>query len=65
MMPIVAADSDTIVPTPSTEEFAIRLRAGSHLVLPGAKDEILMEQDRLRGQFWVALDAFVPGTPLY
>jgi lysophospholipase len=24
-----------------------------------------MEQDRYRGQFWAAFDAFVPGTPLY
>jgi lysophospholipase len=62
---IVAAGSDTIVSTPATEEFAIRLRAGSHLVLPGAKHELLMEQDRLRSQFWAAFDAFVPGTPLY
>lgn len=62
---IVAAGADTIVSTPATEEFAIRLRAGSHLVLPGAKHEVLMEQDRLRAQFWAAFDAFVPGTPLY
>jgi lysophospholipase len=62
---IVAAGADTVVSTPDTEEFAIRLRAGSHLVLPGAKHELLMEQDRMRGQFWAAFDAFVPGTPLY
>jgi lysophospholipase len=64
-MLIIAAGADTIVSTPATEEFAIRLRTGSHLVLPGAKHEILMEQDRMRGQFWAAFDAFVPGTPLY
>jgi lysophospholipase len=62
---IVAAGADSIVSTPATEDFAIRLRAGSHLVLPGAKHEVLMEQDRLRAQFWAAFDAFVPGTPLY
>jgi lysophospholipase len=62
---IVAAGSDTVVSTPATEEFAVRLRTGSHLVLAGAKHELLMEQDRLRGQFWAAFDAFVPGTPLY
>jgi len=62
---IVAAGADAIVSTPDTEEFAIRLRAGSHLVLSGAKHELLMEQDRLRGQFWAAFDAFVPGTPSY
>jgi len=26
---------------------------------------VLMEQDRLRAQFWAAFDAFVPGTPLF
>jgi lysophospholipase len=62
---IIAAGADSVVDTPATEEFAIRLRAGSHLVLAGAKHELLMEQDRLRGQFWAAFDAFVPGTPLY
>jgi lysophospholipase len=62
---IIAAGSDAVVSTPATEEFAIRLRAGAHLVLAGAKHELLMEQDRLRGQFWAAFDAFVPGTPLY
>jgi lysophospholipase len=62
---LVAAGSDAIVSTPATEEFAIRLRTGSHLILPGAKHELLMEQDRLRSQFWAAFDAFVPGTPLY
>jgi lysophospholipase len=64
-MLIITAGSDTIVSSRATEEFAVRLRAGSHLVLPGAKHELLMEQDRLRGQFWAAFDAFVPGTPLY
>jgi lysophospholipase len=64
-MLMIAAGSDAIVSTTATEEFAIRLRAGSHLVLSGAKHELLMEQDRLRGQFWAAFDAFVPGTPLY
>lgn len=62
---IIAAGADTIVSMPATEEFAIRLRAGSHLILPGAKHELLMEQDRFRGQFWAAFDAFVPGTPLF
>ena len=42
----------------------MRLRAGSHLVMPGSRHEILMEQDRYRAQFWAAFDAFVPGSPL-
>jgi lysophospholipase len=62
---MLAASSDTVVSTPAIEEFAYHLRAGSHLVIAGARHEILQEQDRYRGQFWAAFDAFVPGTPLF
>jgi lysophospholipase len=62
---IVAAGQDQIVSTPAVGAFALRLRAGSHLVIPGARHEILMEQDRYREQFWAAFDAFVPGTPMF
>jgi lysophospholipase len=61
----VAAGRDRVVSTPAIEDFAIRLRTGSHLVIAGAQHEILMDQDRHRTQFWAAFDAFVPGTPLY
>lgn len=60
---MVAAGGDTVVSTPAIEEFAYHLRTGSHLVIPGARHEILQEQDRYRAQFWAAFDAFVPGTP--
>ena len=43
----------------------MRLRAGSHLIIAGARHEMMMEQDRYRAQFWAAFDAFVPGTPLF
>jgi lysophospholipase len=62
---MLAASSDTIVSTSAIEEFAYHLKAGSHLVIAGAKHEILQEQDRYRSQFWAAFDAFVPGTPLF
>jgi lysophospholipase len=62
---ILAAGQDDVVSTTAIEVFAIDLRAGSHLIIPGSRHEILMEQDRLRAQFWAAFDAFVPGTPLY
>jgi lysophospholipase len=62
---IIAAGQDWIVSTPAIEQFAWRLRAGAHLVVPGARHEIMMEQDRYRGQFWAAFEAFVPGSPLY
>jgi len=53
------------VSTPAIEDFAMMLRAGSHLVIAGAQHEVLMEQDQYRMQFWAAFDAFVPGTPLF
>ena len=62
---MIAAGQDVIVSLPAIEQFAIRLRAGAHLVVPGSRHEILMEQDRYRGQFWAAFDAFVPGSTLY
>ncbi len=62
---IVAAGRDRVTSTPAIEEFAIHLRAGSHLIIAGAQHEILMEQDAFRQQFWAAFDAFVPGTPLF
>ena len=62
---MVAAGRDETVSTAAIEDFAGRLRAGSHLIVAGARHEMLMEQERYRAQFWAAFDAFVPGTPLY
>ena len=62
---IIAAGFDGIVSTPAIDEFSVRMAAGSHLIVPGARHELLMEQDRYRGQVLAAFDAFVPGTPLY
>ncbi|MGA8816222.1 MAG: alpha/beta hydrolase [Xanthobacteraceae bacterium] len=64
-MLIVSAGQDVVVSNAAIEEFASQLRSGSHLVVVGAKHELLMEQDRYRTQFWAAFDAFVPGTPAY
>jgi lysophospholipase len=62
---IIAAGLDGIVSTPAIDEFSVRLRAGSHLIVPGARHELLMEQDRFRGQALAAFDAFIPGTPAF
>jgi lysophospholipase len=62
---IVAAGHDQVVSTQAIDDFAVRLRAGSHLIVPGARHELLMEQDRFRAQVLAAFDAFVPGTPLF
>jgi len=62
---ILAAGADGIVSTPAIDEFSVRLRAGAHLIVPGSRHEMLMEQDRIRAQVFAAFDAFVPGTPLF
>jgi lysophospholipase len=62
---LIGAGRDGVVSTQAVETFAMRLRAGSHLIVPGAEHEMLMEHDRYRGQFWAAFDAFVPGTPIF
>jgi len=62
---LIAAGRDEVVSTAAIEEIALRLRAGSHLIIAGARHELMMEQDRYRAQFWAAFDAFVPGTPLF
>jgi lysophospholipase len=62
---MVAAGRDEVVSTSAIETFGMNLLAGRHLILPGAKHEILQEQDHLRAQFWAAFDAFVPGTPRF
>ena len=62
---LIAAGRDQVVSTAAIEDIAIRLRAGSHLIIAGARHELMMEQDRYRAQFWAAFDAFVPGSPLY
>ncbi|MGH6804377.1 MAG: alpha/beta fold hydrolase [Methyloceanibacter sp.] len=61
---MLAASDDQIVSSKAVEELAIRLRAGSQIVLRGARHEILQERDTIREQFWAAFDAFVPGVAM-
>lgn len=64
-MLIIGCSRDQLVSTAAIEDFSSRLRVGSHLIVPGAKHEILMELDLYRSQFWAAFDAFIPGTPAF
>lgn len=59
---IIGAGDDKLVSTVASEKFAIRLRAGAIIVIPGSRHEILIERDVIRSQFWAAFDAFVPGS---
>lgn len=61
---ILAAGNDEIVSTAAIERFASRIKNCSHIVIAGAKHDILQERDQFREQFWAAFDAFVPGSSL-
>jgi lysophospholipase len=61
---MLAASDDQIVASKAIEELAIRLRAGSQIVLRGSLHEIMQERDSIREQFWAAFDAFVPGVAM-
>ncbi len=62
---MVGAGRDETVSTPAIEDFSGRLRAGAHVIIAGARHEMMMETERYRAQLWAAFDAFVPGTPAY
>lgn len=59
---IVAAGLDQVVSTPAIEKVGPMMRVGRHVVIRGARHEILQERDEIRSQFWAAFDAFIPGS---
>lgn len=61
---LVAAGQDRVVSTAAVTRLAQELRAGAHVVVPGARHEIMMERDGLRELFWAAFDAFIPGSSI-
>lgn len=56
---LFAAGQDTVVSTTAIEEFGVRLKVGTHVLLPQAKHEILQETPDVRRDFWAAVDAYL------
>jgi lysophospholipase len=56
---LFAAGMDTIVSTTAIEEFGLRLKVGTHVLLPPARHEILQETPEVRKDFWAAFDAYL------
>ena len=56
---LFAAGMDTIVSTTAIEEFALRLKVGTHVLIPQSRHEILQEADEVRQRFWAAFDAYL------
>jgi len=58
-MLMFAAGNDKIVEPRAIEDFGVGLKVGSQLLLPGARHEILQENDAIRLKFWSAFDAYL------
>lgn len=56
---VFGAGKDRIVDTRVIEDFGVRLKVGSQILLPGANHEILQETDSIRQKFWAAFDAYL------
>ncbi len=56
---LFGAGMDTIVSTRAIEEFALRLKVGTHVMFPQSRHEILQETDEIRQRFWAAFDAYL------
>ena len=56
---LFAAGSDSIVSTLAIENFALRLKVGTHVLVPNSRHEILQEADNVRARFWAAFDAYL------
>jgi lysophospholipase len=58
-MLVFAAGADRIVDSRAVEDFAVQLKVGGLVRLPGSLHEILQENDPLRMRFWAAFDAYM------
>ena len=58
-MIIFAAGADRVVSDQAIEDFAVDLKVGGHILIPGSRHEILQETDSIRQQFWAAFDAYM------
>lgn len=54
-----AAGNDTVVSTRAIEDFAVRAKVSSCILMPGSQHEILQETDAVRTRFWAAFDAYL------
>lgn len=54
-----AAGNDTVVSTRAIEDFAVEAKVASCILMPGARHEILQENDSVRTRFWAAFDAYL------
>jgi len=56
---LFAAANDSVVSTRAIEDFAVRAKVASCILMPGSRHEILQETDGVRTRFWAAFDAYL------
>jgi len=56
---MLAAARDEVVSTSAIEHLGLQMRTGRHAVIAGARHELFMENDMIRGQVLAAFDAFI------
>ncbi|HEY8575781.1 MAG TPA: alpha/beta hydrolase [Devosia sp.] len=56
---MLAGARDEVVSTSAIEQLGLRMRNGRHVVIAGARHELFMETDPIRGQVLAAFDAFI------
>lgn len=56
---MMVAARDEVVSSSTTEALGLRMRNGHHVVVPGARHEMFVENDVIRGQVFAAFDAFI------
>jgi lysophospholipase len=54
-----SAGNDMVVSTRAVEDFAVRAKVASCILMPGSRHEILQETDSVRTRFWAAFDAYL------
>jgi lysophospholipase len=48
-----------VVSTRAVEDFAVRAKVASCILMPASRHEILQETDSVRTRFWAAFDAYL------
>jgi lysophospholipase len=56
---LFAAGNDTVVSSRAVEDFAVKTKVASCILMPGSRHEILQENDSIRTRFWAAFDAYL------
>jgi lysophospholipase len=56
---MLAAALDQVVSTSWIEQLGLRMRTGTHAIIPAARHELFMENDTIRSQVFAAFDAFI------